>query len=409
MSNRLRLRLLALATVSLCLVAMPAQAARSPAAASTTLKGQIASALRFAGGASGAWVADAGAGSQLFASKPDRRRTPASVEKLFTSATALERLGEDARFPTTVLTDGELGEDGRLAGNLYIKGFGDPALTKAGLARLAAGVVRAGVFSVSGRLYGDDGYFDARRGPPSSGFRISQYVGPLSALAFDDGALPLASAFRSDHARFVATRFRGSLRARGVKLRAVTRSGPTPDSANELANVLSLPLSSLLRHMNQVSDNFYAEILLKGLGARLLGAGTTAAGASVVARYQRAVGVRAQVVDGSGLSRADAVSPRDVGRLLVHATRQPWFDSFYRSLPLAGRQGTLKKRMRGTPAAGRCRAKTGTLIAVSALAGYCRSATGSTIAFAVLMNRVNIFRAHTAQDRIAAALASYSG
>jgi D-alanyl-D-alanine carboxypeptidase/D-alanyl-D-alanine-endopeptidase (penicillin-binding protein 4) len=402
------LRLLALATVSLCLVALPALAARS-AAASTTLTGQIASALRFAGGASGAWVADADAGSQLFASKPYRRRTPASVEKLFTSATALERLGEDARFPTAVLTDGKLAENGRLAGNLYIKGFGDPSLTSAGLARLAAGIVRAGVFSVSGWLKGDDGYFDARRGPPSSGFRISQYVGPLSALAFNDGALPLTSAFRSDHARFVATRLRASLRARGVALMDVARSGPTPANASELANVQSPPLSSLVRHMNQVSDNFYAEILLKGLGARLGGTGTTAAGASVVASYQRGVGVHARVLDGSGLSRADAVSPRGVGRLLVHATRQPWFDSFYRSLPLAGRQGTLKKRMRGTPAAGRCRAKTGTLIAVSALAGYCRSAAGRTIAFAILMNRVNVFRAHVAQDRIAAALASYAG
>jgi serine-type D-Ala-D-Ala carboxypeptidase/endopeptidase (penicillin-binding protein 4) len=408
-SNPVRLRLLTLATVSLCLGALPAQAARSPAAASTTLTAQITSALRFAGGASGAWVADADAGSQLFASKPFRRRTPASVEKLFTSATALERLGEGAQFPTAVRTDGQLAEDGSLAGNLYIKGFGDPSLASAGLARLAAGVIRAGVFSLSGRLYGDDSYFDARRGPPSSGFRISQYVGPLSALAFNDGVLPRASAFRSDHARFIATRFRASLRARGVKLRAGGRSGPTPANANELANVQSPPLSSLVRHMNHVSDNFYAEILLKGLGARLRGSGTTVAGASVVARYQRDVGVRARVVDGSGLSRADAVSPRGVGRLLVHATRQPWFNSFYRSLPLAGHQGTLKKRMRGTPAAGRCRAKTGTLIAVSALAGYCRSAAGRTIAFAVLMNRVNVVRAHTAQDRIAAALASYPG
>jgi D-alanyl-D-alanine carboxypeptidase/D-alanyl-D-alanine-endopeptidase (penicillin-binding protein 4) len=89
--------------------------------------------------------------------------------------------------------------------------------------------------------------------------------------------------------------------------------------------------------------------------------------------------------------------------------KEPWFDSFYRSLPLAGRTGTLRKRMRGTAAHGRCRAKTGTLVGVSALAGYCRSANRHRLAFAVLMNRVNVFSARRAQDRIAAALASYSG
>jgi D-alanyl-D-alanine carboxypeptidase/D-alanyl-D-alanine-endopeptidase (penicillin-binding protein 4) len=77
-------------------------------------------------------------------------------------------------------------------------------------------------------------------------------------------------------------------------------------------------------------------------------------------------------------------------------------------LPLAGRSGTLRKRMRGTPAAGRCRAKTGTLAGVSALAGYCRAPGGGLNSFALLMNRVNVFTARRAQDRIAAALASHA-
>jgi D-alanyl-D-alanine carboxypeptidase/D-alanyl-D-alanine-endopeptidase (penicillin-binding protein 4) len=98
-----------------------------------------------------------------------------------------------------------------------------------------------------------------------------------------------------------------------------------------------------------------------------------------------------------------------VGRLLIGAVKKTWFGSFYRSLPLAGVSGTLKKRMRGTAAAGRCRAKTGTLVAVSALAGYCRARTGHRIAFAILMNGVDIGTAHRAQDRIAATLAAYRG
>jgi D-alanyl-D-alanine carboxypeptidase/D-alanyl-D-alanine-endopeptidase (penicillin-binding protein 4) len=161
--------------------------------------------------------------------------------------------------------------------------------------------------------------------------------------------------------------------------------------------------------MNIFSDNYYAETLIKGLGARFGTRGSTAAGTVVVRRFAKSKGISSSVADGSGLSRANAASPRAVGRLLVTVTKEPWFDAFYRSLPLAGINGTLRKRMRGTAAAGRCRAKTGTLIGVSGLAGYCRSASGGRIAFALLMNRVNVLAARRVQDRIAATLAAYRG
>ncbi len=161
--------------------------------------------------------------------------------------------------------------------------------------------------------------------------------------------------------------------------------------------------------MGQVSDNFYAETLIKGLGARFGNAGSTASGAQVVEQVARRLGAGARVIDGSGLSRANAVAPAAVGRLLASARRQTWFDAFYRALPLAGRTGTLANRMRHTAAKGRCRAKTGTLIAVSALAGYCRSRSKRTLVFALLMNGVNVNGARAIQDRIASALAAYRG
>ena len=83
--------------------------------------------------------------------------------------------------------------------------------------------------------------------------------------------------------------------------------------------------------------------------------------------------------------------------------------AFEGSLAVAGRTGTIRKRMRGTAAQDRCRAKTGTLIGVSALAGLCESAGGDTIAFAMLMNRVSVARAHGVQDRVATAIARYDG
>jgi D-alanyl-D-alanine carboxypeptidase/D-alanyl-D-alanine-endopeptidase (penicillin-binding protein 4) len=215
--------------------------------------------------------------------------------------------------------------------------------------------------------------------------------------------------FQANPPLFVAQRLRAMLESRDIEVRRAARAKRAPGSAQSIATARSAPIASLVRHTNQTSDNYYAEMLVKGLGARLGGFGSTVAGTAVIKRFLSALGVSANVLDGSGLSRGDAVSPEAVVRLLRAARKKPWFDAFYRSLPLAGRSGTLRKRMRGTSAAGRCRAKTGTLIGISALAGYCRSLRNHTIAFAIIMNGIDVARARRSQDRIAAALAAYSG
>ena len=182
-----------------------------------------------------------------------------------------------------------------------------------------------------------------------------------------------------------------------------------PDAIT-LATTESPPLEALVRHTNQVSDNYYAETLLKGLGARSGTTGSTAAGAAIASQFAREQGFRARVADGSGLSRGNAISPRDVGRLLLEGRR-----TSRGSTPSTARcrwrasHGTLDKRMRGTAASGRCRAKTGTLSGVSALAGYCKTRSGKRAAFALLMNGVNVWTARRIQDRIAAELARYTG
>ena len=95
---------------------------------------------------------------------------------------------------------------------------------------------------------------------------------------------------------------------------------------------------------------------------------------------------------------------------LLDALRdQPGFDSLYASLPIAGRDGTLSDRLRSGPARGRCHAKTGTLTGVSALSGYCTSASGRTLVFSVLNTGINLYTAHSIQDRVAQALAGYRG
>jgi serine-type D-Ala-D-Ala carboxypeptidase/endopeptidase (penicillin-binding protein 4) len=375
-------------------------------ASDASLNRTIAAQMHAVGGLSGAWVADAETGRPLVAWLDYKRRTPASVQKLLTTTTALERFGDTEHLKTVVRSDGEVDSEGAIQGNLYLQGFGDPSFGSRALGVLASRIQTAGIDTVEGRIIGDESYFDSRRGLPAGGFRLSADIGPLSALAFNEGTLRgFGGGYQSNPPKFVAERLSAWLDARGVEVARSARTGKAPDSAELIASVRSPSIAALVRATNQPSDNYYAETLLKGLGARFAGSGSTAAGAGVVRSFQKTLGVESSVLDGSGLSRGDTISPRAIGRLLIAARKRPWFDSFYRSLPLAGHTGTLRKRMRRTAAAGRCRAKTGTLIGVSGLAGYCRSRGGRNFAFALLMNGVNVALARAAQDRIAAALA----
>jgi D-alanyl-D-alanine carboxypeptidase/D-alanyl-D-alanine-endopeptidase (penicillin-binding protein 4) len=121
----------------------------------------------------------------------------------------------------------------------------------------------------------------------------------------------------------------------------------------------------------------------------------------------RPFGITPSVIDGSGLSRNDRTTPREVVQLLENMDESESGVAFDESLPVAGRNGTLYNRMRGTAAQDRCHAKTGTLRDVSALAGFCNTTGGERVAFAFLMNRVYPSSARTLQDRMTVALARY--
>jgi D-alanyl-D-alanine carboxypeptidase/D-alanyl-D-alanine-endopeptidase (penicillin-binding protein 4) len=138
-------------------------------------------------------------------------------------------------------------------------------------------------------------------------------------------------------------------------------------------------------------------------------AGSTKGGTRMAMAYARSMGVTVKLVDGSGLSRADRAAPREVAKLLYRLRAKPGFSKLYKSLPIAGRDGTLADRMRSGPARGHCHAKTGTLTGVSTLSGYCVSRSRRTFAFSVLMNNANVYTARSIQDRVAQALAGYRG
>ena len=349
-----------------------------------------------AGRDSGAYVYDMTTGTPVFSLRPRTKRPPASVEKIFTSIAALYDLGPRARFHTAVLGHGWLGPGGVWHGSLYLRGGGDPTFGSSGfnglyeqgygptVTELAGRVKRAGIRRVTGHVIGDASLFDARPGVPSSGFApdLGDIGGELGALTYDHGL-----SGPSGPGVYAAHEFALALRADHVFALAAPRTGRAPISAQLLASLSSPPLHTLLRLMNVPSDDFFAEMLAKQLGARFGGAGTTAAGARVIAGVVNTeYGLYPRIVDGSGLSRHDRASPLEVVDLLRDVYHTAPGNMLWDSLPTVGVQGTVASIATGTPAAGHCIAKTGTLNNVTNLAGYCHSTGDQLVAFALFID-----------------------
>jgi len=388
-----------------CLLALLVAPAAAQAAGRTGTVKALSAQMRQAGAGSGAYVVDLQSGRKLYSIRAGTPRMPASVEKLYTSATALRRMGPAARLATEALAE-TAPAAGVVRGDLYLRGSGDPNFDVVDSSNLAQQVAQAGIRRITGRVIGDETAFDTRRGVPSSGFALSSDVGgPLSALTFNRGRTGRSAPyFQNRPANFAATFFAKQLRHLGVDVARGARRGRTVTEAVPVGAWRSAPLADLLRQMNQPSDNFMAETLIKVVGSRYGGAGSTAAGAQVATDELGELGMSPRIVDGSGLSRSDRTSPSDVVTLLEELQGDAAFTG---SLAVAGRSGTIAGRMRGTAAQDRCRAKTGTLRDVSALAGYCSTRFGGQVAFAFLMNYVNPWSARVLQDRMAIALANY--
>jgi D-alanyl-D-alanine carboxypeptidase/D-alanyl-D-alanine-endopeptidase (penicillin-binding protein 4) len=396
--------------------------AQPPPNALRSLVHALARGMSAVGPYSGADVVDLTTGQVLFSAAPGVPRLPASVEKLYTTSTALLRFGPGATLTTTILGVGTRTSAGVWVGDLYLRGGGDPTFgsaafdratygTGATVQQLVAALKKgAGITGLQGGVLGDASLFDRRSGTPPTGFRYSPYLeGSLSALAFNRGLLNGGAQNVMHPSRFAAGALAAAMRAARIqvpKARAIA-AGVAPSTAQQLASVSSPPLWTLLALTNAPSDNFFAEMLLKDLGARFGPAGTTAAGAAVVrAELATQFGIHPRLDDGSGLSRYDATTPRQVVTLLAQMASSPYFVS---SLAVAGETGTLTNEMQGTVAQGRCRGKTGSLSDVSNLVGYCRARDGHTLAFAFMMNGIYPYYAHPIQNAMAIALAKYNG
>ena len=399
--------------------------AQSPSTAQSALTRALQGGLGQTGSQTGAIVVDLNTGQTLFSQAPNTGRLPASVEKIYTTSTALLRLGPDATFTTSILGTGSRTSDGVWDGNLYLRGGGDPTFGSVGfdqswygtgtgttMRTLIGDLLRAtDITAVNGRIVGDESFWDSLRGTPATGFgRNSEVEGELSALAYDRGFTNnQGTAFQIHPALYAAQQFEGGLRAFGVKVAGVPVSaGRTPAGATLLASAQSPRLSTLIQLTNTPSDNYLAESLLKDIGARLGGAGTTAAGAAVVrAEMLSKFGINPRLNDGSGLSRYDRTTPTQVVTVLKAMATD---STFVNSLALMGDSGTLQTEALGTIAAGDCRGKTGTLHDVANLAGYCTGKDGHTLAFAFLANGLgDPDYVHSVEANMTVALAKYDG
>jgi D-alanyl-D-alanine carboxypeptidase/D-alanyl-D-alanine-endopeptidase (penicillin-binding protein 4) len=372
------------------------------------------------GGHSSAYAVDLANGEVLFDDDALIPRNPASVEKLYTLTTALVRFGLDGTLQTSIYGEGTLEPGGLFVGNLYLRGGGDPTFGDAAFDKLNYGtgttvqalaklfIAKTHIRKVKGSVIGDESYFDSLRGGPSANYGVDpNLVGELSALAFDRGL----SGSEGSPPAYAAFELAGALRHDGVVVTGRSRAGITDlMTARKLVTIDSPPMRTLARLTAVPSDDFFAEMLLKALGARFGDGGTTAAGAAVVRQFLATLDLTPSIVDGSGLSRQDRTTPIDVVTLLRDLSPggipalQPVGEALRAAMPVVSEDGTLAFRMHDSAASGHCVAKTGTLSNASDLAGWCHG----DFAFAFLMNHVDVLSAEDAQDTMTIALAKLS-
>jgi D-alanyl-D-alanine carboxypeptidase/D-alanyl-D-alanine-endopeptidase (penicillin-binding protein 4) len=336
------------------------------------------------------------AGAFLYARTPETPRTPASNEKLLLSMALLDAFGPDFRM-RTIAASAAPPVDGRIEGDLWILGRGDPEVDGGTVGALAERLVDLGVRRIDGRVLGATTYF--RRDWDAHGWNdvARTYVARPTALTFEGNLDERGRHARSPETR-AATALAEALRDLGVRVGGRPGAGRPPTGLDALAAVRSRTLQALLAKLLRPSDNFYAEVLGKRLAVEATGApGSIEQAAAALDGWVTDHGVDGfDLHDASGLSYANRVTTQGIVRLLWEAEAASWGPDLLGALPTGG-QGTLRDRLRSLPV----RAKTGTLTGISALSGWVRlERTGTWAEFSILSSGMPKWVAVTLEDRI---------
>lgn len=217
-----------------------------------------------------------------------------------------------------------------------------------------------------------------------------------------------------DPTEYALSLFEKSMKKHGIKVLGKRKKGKTPVGADMIATHQSMPLSQLLIPFMKLSNNSHAEVLVKEMGKKADGEGSWKDGLKVARNQLKSMGLDMQTImmrDGSGISQVNMIPANEITKLLYAIQEKTWFPAYLNALPIAGNEnrmvgGTLRKRMKGTLAAGNVRAKTGTISGTSSLSGYVTTKRGEKIIFSIILNNFVEEKGITAiQDKIAVMLA----
>lgn len=365
---------------------------------------------------------------------------PASTMKLFTTYAALEMLGPTYQWKTEFYTDGQL-KNGVLNGNLYLKGGGDPNPqlpvfnddggddTKPFL--VGPDSLLVNLKSVRMVVRTDGNKVNVQMDPPLANVRIDNQVkmtAPATCPAWPklrfspvtqfDGTTLLATGqipqgcsaqtYMSllDHPGYTAGAVRGIWQELGGSILGKDRQGSVPRNATLIAKAFSPDLVEIIRDINKYSNNTMARQLFLSIGAQFRNSadGDDAQAAQRVVRQWLArkgiTAPRLVMENGSGLSRQERVSAREMAAMLQAAWHSPYAAEYISSLPLAGLDGTMRKRLRRTALVGEAHVKTGTLNTVRALAGFSRDASGHNWVVVAILNSPRPWGASAILDQV---------
>ena len=320
----------------------------------------------------GLMVYDLTADSIIYAYNAKQTMRPASTMKLLTAVTAIDQLGMNYRYRTALRYTGAV-KDSVLTGDLYCVGGMDPMFETKDMNAFVQSVKALGVNTIRGRLVA------------VTNFKEENLLG--EGWCWDDDN-PELSPLLVDRKNEFMSRFMQGLRDAGIVVEAPCTTGSVPKDALTLS-ACSHSLKEILEPMLKESDNLYAESMFFQI-ASLQGVhpAKAAHARQLIKKTLGKAGISEipyRIADGSGLSLYNYVTPEILTRLLIYAYRdQRIFMNLYAALPIAGQDGTLKKRMKEPYVSGKVRAKTGTLSGISSLAGYALTPNYHMLAFCII-------------------------